>query len=266
MPEKEALGEFKDEQKDIELVSGELGKSLADSYAEYIEVSEGGYVGIQEREDMARGHVEYAVSTYHHKRANTELEQYLVLWDKITTDDILALKQVLEEAKVEEDLQNFLTGNSIFLVQHIGGGHGRYVLPKPRLGAELIPDFLIAEMSSIGIEWHGVELESPFAHIFTSSGKPSHHVTQAIQQVVEWRAWLESNVPYARSPKSEDGLGLVGITPDLSATIIIGRREGEFPPNFNAFRRQAKSKQNIEIHTYDWLVDQAEIRVRALER
>ena len=266
MPEKDALSGFRDEQKDIELVYGELGKNLANSYADYIEADEGRIVGKLEREDMARGHIEDALSAYHHDRANKELEQYLVLWDKITTDHILALRQILKEAEVEEDLQKFLTENSIFLVQHLGGGHGRYVLPKPRLGAELIPDFLIAEMSSIGIEWHGVELESPFSTMFTSSGQPSHFVTQAVQQVVEWRAWLESNVAYSRSPKSENGLGLVGITPDLRATILIGRCDKEFPPSFNAFRRQAKSRQNIEIHTYDWLADQAEMRVRALER
>jgi len=265
MPEKDNLNKFRDEQKDIELVYGELGRNLANSYADYIEADEGRVVGENERADMAQSHIEDAVSHYHHGRADKELKQYLVFWNKITADHIIALKQVLKEAKVEEDLQKFLTENSIFLIQHLGGGHGRYVLPKPRLGAELIPDFLIAEMSSIGIEWYGIELESPLAEMFTSSGQPSHLVTQAIQQVVEWRAWLESNLAYARSPKSENGLGLVGITPDLPATILIGRRDRKFPPNFNAFRKQTKSRQNIEIHTYDWLVEQAEIRVRALQ-
>ncbi len=137
---------------------------------------------------MARRHVEDAVSAYHHDRAKKELEPYLVLWGDITADHIMALKQVVQEAKVEEDLQKFLTGNSIFLVQHLGGGHGRYAIPKPRLGAELIPGFLIAEMSSIGIEWYGVELGSPFAEMFTSSGQPGYLLTQAIQQVADWRA------------------------------------------------------------------------------
>lgn len=265
MQEKGDLSELRDEQKAIELAYGEIGKSLADSYADYVEADEGRVVGEQERADMARSHVRDAVSTYHHDRAKKELEQYLVLWDQITADHIMALRQVLKEAKVEEDLQKFLTANSIFLIQHLGGGHGRYVIPKPRLGAQLIPDFLIAQMSSIGIEWYGVELESPLAKMFTLSGQPGHLVTQAIQQVVDWRAWLESNLDYARRPKSENGLGLVGITPDLSATILMGIRDKEFPSNFNAFRRQIKSRQNIEIHTYDWLVEQAEIRVQALQ-
>lgn len=266
MQDKDDLSEFRDEQKDIELFHRKLGKNLGNSYADYIEADEGRVVGKHERADMVRIHVEDAVSAYHHDRAKKELEQYLVLWNKITTDHIMPLRQVLEEAKVEEDLQKFLSENSIFLVEHLGGGHGRYVIPKPRLGAELIPDFLIAEMSSIGIEWYGVELESPFAEMFTSSGQPGHLVTQAIQQVVEWRAWLESNLAYARSRTSENGLGLVGITPDLPATILMGRRDKEFPSNFNAFRRQTKSRQNIEIHTYDWLAEQAEMRVRALQK
>jgi len=266
MQEKDDLSEFRDEQRDIELVYGKLGKNLANSEADYIEADEGRVVGKHERADMVRRHIETGVSAYHHDRVKKELEQYLVLWDEITADHIMALRQALKEAKVEEDLQNFLTENSIFLVQHLGGGHGRYVIPKPRLGAELIPDFLIAEMSSIGIEWYGVELKSPFAEMFTSSGQPSHLVTQAIQQVMEWRTWLESNLPYARNPKPEDGLGLVGITSDLPATILMGRRDKEFPSNFNAFRRQTKSRQDIEIHTYDWLVEQAKIRIRALQK
>lgn len=261
MQEKDDLSEFKDEQKEIELAYEKLGRNRADSYADYIEVSEDRRVGKQERQDMIQSHVEHAVSAYHHDRAKKELEEYLVLWNEITAEHIKAFKHVLDKAKVEEDLQKFLTENKIFLVQHLGGGHGRYVIPKPRLGAELIPDFLIAEMSSIGIEWYGVELESTSAEMFTSSGQPSHLVTQAIQQVVEWRAWLQNNLAYARSPKYENGLDLVGITPDLPAIILMGRRDKEFPSNFNAFRRQIKSRQNIEIHTYDWLVEQAEMRI-----
>lgn len=264
MRERDDPSEFRDEQQDVELEEKKIGEMLANSYASYTEVAEGRIVGKQERDDMVRSHVTYALSTYHHNRAKKELEQYLVLWDDITTDHIMALRQALKEAKVEEDMQKFLTKNSIFLIQHLGGGHGRYVLPKPKLGAELIPDFLIAEMSSIGIEWHGVELESPFAELFTSSGQASHHITQAIQQVVDWRVWLESNLPYARNPKSEDGLSLVGITSDLPATILIGRRDNGFPSKFNAFREQTKSRQNIEIHTYDWLVEQAEYRIQSL--
>ena len=240
----------------------------ADSYADYLEVSEGRTVGKQEREDMIRSHVEHQLSQYHHDRANKELEQYHVWWDAITHEHVVALKQALKDATNEEDIQRFLNDNKIFLVQHLGSGHGRYVLPKPKLGAQLIPDFLVAEMSSIGLEWFGIELESPStnAKIFTSSGQQSHQLTHAVQQIVEWREWLSINKAYARNPDSESGLGLIGIDENLPATILIGRRKREFPSSFNAYRRQMKHRQNIEIHTYDWLVERAADRVQTLHK
>lgn len=148
----------------------------------------------------------------------------------------------------------------------MGGGHGRYVIPKPRLGADLIPDYLIAEMSSIGIEWHGVELESPLADYFTANGQAGNLLTHAIQQIVDWRAWLQSNIAYARTPTSNRGLGLIGITNDLPSTILIGRRTAEIPARFNDYRKQIKTSQNIEIHTYDWLVEQSQMRAQQLGR
>ena len=255
-----------DEQKNIEIAATEYYTPQQDSYADFIEMEEGRRVGPQEREDMVSNRVKDTVAVYHHQRSRKELEQYHISWDSINREHIDRLHHVLEHAHNEEDMQRFLTESSIFLIKHLGGGHGRYVIPKPRLGSELVPDFLIAEMSSIGLEWHGVELESPLVDYFTSTGQASYRVTQAIQQVINWRSWLESNIAYARNRISENGLGLVGITSDLPATILIGRRKDEIPASFNAFRKQTKSQSNIEIHTYDWLIEQSEIRIRSLER
>lgn len=121
-------------------------------------------------------------------------------------------------------------------------------------------------MSSIGIEWYGVELESPLVSYFTANGQAGSLLTRAVQQVVDWRAWLQSNLAYARTCKSDRGLGLIGITNDLPATILIGRRALETPARFNDYRKHIKTSLNIEIHTYDWLVEQSEIRVRRIER
>lgn len=66
---------------------------------------------------------------------------------------------------------------------------------------------------------------------------------------------------HGRNAKSENGLGLVGIDGSLPATILIGRRRDECP-KFNAFRKQQKVGLNIEIHTYDWLVEHCESQVR----
>ena len=260
----ERQSDSRDEQRHVEIEAEQLCELLEESYADFLEVSEGRIIGKQERDDMVRSHVEHAVSRYQHERARDELDEYEVLWDVITMEQVAALQDALRSARNEEDMQQFLTDNKIFLIQHLGGGHGRYVLAKPRLGAELVPDFLVAEMSSIGLEWHGIELESPLAEMFTSSGQAHHRLTHAIQQVVDWRDWLASNIAYARNQKCQNGLGLVGIDAYLPTTIIVGRRDRQFPYRFNAYRRQVKQGQNIEIHTYDWLVEQAEYRAKAL--
>jgi hypothetical protein len=258
--------EYIDEQKNIEIAAREYNTPLQDSYADYIEIEEVRHVGPQEREAMVRDRVEDTVSSYHHERSKRELEPNHVFWDSINREHIDNLRYVLEHANNEEDMQRFLTENSILLIQHLGGGHGRYVIPKPRLGSELVPDFLIAELSSIGLEWYGVELESPLVAYYTANGQARSLLVRAVQQVVDWRAWLQSNLAYARSPKSDRGLGLVGITNDLPATILIGRRTAEIPARFNDYRRQIKAKLSIEIHTYDWLVEQSESRVHLLDK
>lgn len=259
----ERQSDSRDEQRDVEIEAKQLGEELEESYADYLEVAEGRVIGKQERDDMVGSHVEHAVSMYHHQRARNELQEYEVSWDAITAEQVAALEAALGNARNEEDIQRFLSENRVFLVQHLGGGHGRYVLAKPRLGAELVPDFLVAEMSSIGLEWHGIELESPSAKLFKASGEARYQLTHAVQQVMDWRGWLTQNGACARNPKCEDGLGLVGIDADLPATILMGRRGQAFPSNFNVYRRQMK-RLHIEIHTYDWLLEQAEHRAKAL--
>ena len=151
-------------------------------------------------------------------------------------------------------MHRFLQDNPKFLVQVLTGGHGRYQLSKERLGAEYVPDFLIAEGSSIGIEWYAVEIESPRAKIHRADGNPASSLNAAIAQIRDWRQWLMNNLDYARRPKALDGLGLVGIDSRAAGLIIIGRRH-QYPERFNNFRRQMKDRESILIHSYDWLID-----------
>lgn len=257
---------FIDEQSLLESAETERYRSMAESYGDYLEVEENRTVGPEEREDLLQSHVRMYISTYQHQRARAELEPFAVNWLTITREQVDSLRQAIESATKEEDLQRYLAENKQFLIQHLGGGHGRYVHVKPRLGADLIPDFLIAETSSIGIEWHGVELESPLAQYFTASGQPTSQLTHSVQQIIDWRSWLLSNIAYARNPVSERGLALIGITNDLPSMILIGRRTSEIPERFNDYRRDIKTQSNIEIHTYDWLFEQSLMRVEQLDR
>ena len=192
------------------------------------------------------------------------LRDYFVWWDEITQKDVKKLQQILKTATKESALQRFFEKNSIFLIQHLGGGHGRWCIPHKRLGKELVLDFLIGEHSSLGFEWYGLELETPKAKLFNKNGDPSAALTHAIRQVTDWRVWLKNNIDYAKRPRDKQGLGLTDIDGNIKCFILIGRREN-LNPIFSERRRQMSKDNNIEIHTYDWLIEQAEHRCAALK-
>ena len=135
----------------------------------------------------------------------------------------------------------------------MGGGHGRWVIPKKRFGCEYVTDFLIGEKSSIGFEWYAIELESPKAKMFTKAGNPSKTLTHAIRQIQDWRRWLQLNQNYASRPRNESGLGLTDITADLPGLILIGR-QANIDESSNGLRRQMVTDSRIKIHSYDWLL------------
>lgn len=107
------------------------------------------------------------------------------------------------------------------LIQHLGGGHGRWVLPQKRLGAEHVPDFMIGEKDSLGYRWQAVELEHPKDRMFTKAGNPTAKLTHAIRQIQDWRTWLQQNQNYAARPERAKGSGYF----DLPLSVNCGRCE-----------------------------------------
>lgn len=192
---------------------------------------------------------------------NDQLRDYFVWWDDISPADVSALEECLKSVQREEDIQQFLQANPKVLIQHLGGGHGRWVIPKQRLGAEHVTDFLIGEKHSFGHEWQAVELESPTRPMFNKNGDPSQYLNHAIRQLLDWRAWLTANQGYASKPIAESGLGLTGINGNLRGLILIGRRDA-LPPGTGERRKQMAQDLNIRIHTFDYLTEALSGRLR----
>ena len=207
-------------------------------------------------DEIVDGQVRHERVEYQKERACSELEDSSVVWDQVTSEDAAALQELLDRNPHELEMHRFLEDHPQFLIQILGAGHGRYQLSKPRFGAELIPDFLIAEMSSIGIQWHAVEIESPRSKAHRRDGLPSSKLNHAIGQIRDWRQWLRNNIDYARRPREQNGLGLVGIDDRVTGLILIGRRQ-EHNDRYNEFRRDEIDRRRIVIHSYDWLVDVA---------
>ncbi|NOZ09843.1 MAG: DUF4263 domain-containing protein [Gammaproteobacteria bacterium] len=188
------------------------------------------------------------------------LRDFFIWWDEINEKDVEALTLNIENAKCEEEIQQFLQNNPKYLIQHLGGGHGRWVLPKKKLGAEYITDFVIGERHSFGFDWQAVELESPKRKMFNKNGDPNQYLNHAIRQIQDWRAWLNRNQNYACRSRDENGLGLTDVTPNIAGLIIIGRRK-DIDSKTNDRRRQMVQDLNIEIHSYDFLVNNLKGRI-----
>lgn len=185
--------------------------------------------------------------------------------DAITPQEVDAYDQALATAPDEAAMQRFLEVNPQLLIQHLGGGQGRWVIPKKRLGSEYETDFLIAEQDSTGLVWYAVELERPQAKLFNRNGDPSAPLTHALRQIADWRDWLSRNRDYAMRPREQSGLGLRDIEPELEGLVIMGR-EAETSPRTNQLRRRLSREHRIKIETFDWLSHNAKARLAAQER
>ena len=198
----------------------------------------------------------YRVAEYHRSRADIELP-FQEDWKRpITADACSAFEQLLHSNPNENAVQSFLEQHSVFLLRAISGNNSRRVFPKPRLGERYVPDFLLVDEDSMGMHWCGVELESPRVKAERKDGGQRAELTHAIAQIRDWRGWIRNNQPYARAPKDQGGLGLVGIDDRMAGLILIGRRP-EYSERFNDMRKDMIRNERIHIHSYDWLLDKA---------
>lgn len=193
------------------------------------------------------------------------LGKFFVWWDDLTNEDVKRMEATLLTAANEGTLQRLIQKIPLLLVQHLRGGHGRWVIPQKKLGAEYVTDFIVGEAHSYGHEWVAVELESPRVKMFTTTGNPSKELTHAIRQITDWRAWLKRNQDYASRPQIQGGLGLQDIDSNIPGLILIGRHES-ISPTTDDRRRQLCQSLNIKIHSYDTLVDWAKARVKWCEK
>ena len=236
----------------------------AEMYAQYRDDMLAGMPSAGEIARTERDQAKWAEERITTQLANEQLAEFYVEWDTITQADVNALRKAINSAEGEEDIQVFLTAHPQFLTQHLSGGHGRFVLPKPSLGGIWVPDYLLVHEDSAGVHWQGLELESPRARLCTKPGQPTAQLTHALQQITDWRAWIGRNIGTARQTKQEGGSGLIGIDADLPSTVLMGRRQ-PYPQRFNDYRNEVR-RGGTEIHSYDWLIDQAQYRVDALGR
>jgi len=188
-----------------------------------------------------------------------ELAQWRVD-EEVSHEAIAALNDALSTSLHESGLQDVLEKFPELLAQLVLGNHGAFVIPQKRLGGAFIPDFVVGGVTSLGFRWVLVELESPSANFAIQDGQGSHQLRKGVNQVHDWRSWLEENLATARASKTNHGLGLPGIRSDAEGLVLIGREDGS--STSNALRNRLSSNDRIEVRTYDWLTRTAISRMQ----
>jgi Domain of unknown function (DUF4263) len=168
---------------------------------------------------------------------------------------IKRFEKLVDVASNERDLQTFLQGHPYFLAWL--EPHCHHVVIQPRLGSQLVPDFLLPEMSSAGTTWVLVEIERSDARLTTKSGDFGQTVRTALHQIRDWQRWLEENRDYAIRSIPNGGLGLEELKFRPKGLVIVGRRP--VTDRFNSLRADCL-RENIEIMTYDRVIEWAKNR------
>lgn len=167
-------------------------------------------------------------------------------------------ERLLDKDPPERDVQSFLEDNPWLLSEQLP--HCHFILPQFSLGGQYVPDFIAPERSSGGTQWFLIEIEKPRAQLVTKKGLFAETVRHAIQQVQDWKMWLNDNQDIARKPRLEGGLGLDDMSRILIGQVIVGRRS-DVTPRYNQLREQLMDSDAIQIITYDhmteWLRERA---------
>jgi hypothetical protein len=178
------------------------------------------------------------------------------VWGEVSRATAAELRRTVDQARDERPIQAFLAAHPEVFAAALLSGHTRCVRSQVRLGAQHVPDFLLADVSSIGVAWTLVELETPTASILVKNGDFARQTRTALLQIDEWRNWIEQNGGYARRTT---GLGLLGIRSDAPGLILVGRRDGDESDADSSWRRaQTRAQRGVSIHTYDWLLERTD--------
>lgn len=144
----------------------------------------------------------------------------------------------------------------------VGGQSGHYpwlsgVISQPPLPSYnyRVPDFMWLSMNSENDEPVLIEIEAPSKRWFTTSGSQTAHLTQALNQIAEWKAWfgIPHNVEAFKSLYGLDREGWRGRRFKPAYLLIYGRRDEANASSSLTLKRSHLSPDDVVTMTYDRL-------------
>jgi len=176
-------------------------------------------------------------------------------------DELLKRKTAPSEEEIQQFLEQYpsmvpggfnLRGNESGHYPWLSGLISQPVLPS---FDHHKPDFMWLSLNSETIEPVLIEIEAPGKSWWTESGQQTAQLTQALDQISEWKAWFD--VPH-NAAAFKEAYGLEREAPMKrhfrpSYLLIYGRREeAAIKPSFTA-KRYHKAPEDVTIMTYDRL-------------
>lgn len=164
-------------------------------------------------------------------------------WFNFSTSGLQSFSNLVSSKKKKEiDYQNFLKNNPYILEPF----HA-HIWSKPKLGENLIPDFVIRSMDN---NYSVVEIEQADFPIMTKSGELSSKTVHAKRQAMDFRDWCINNHLYAKER-----------FPEIyrpTCLVVIGRESDLNDVQRHRLRQENESTQGIlKIVGYDWLLERA---------
>jgi Domain of unknown function (DUF4263) len=152
-------------------------------------------------------------------------------------------REMLDQGSTEECVQVFLAQHPYLVFPTLVRS-----VPKLKLGSEYVTDFMFENLGGFSIESWFVEIESPKKSIFTANGQLRAEVTQAFDQLVNWKQWITKNHAYLRTA-----------VPDLSVNprfLLVMGRERDVGEHRN--KLSDLFHEPFSFMTYDALADRYE--------
>ena len=149
----------------------------------------------------------------------------------------------------EEEVHQFLKNNSIIL----GLTSTIEPISKFKLGDDYVTDFVIREIPD---GYVFIEIERPSMKLFNKTTPPerTQKFNHAIEQIENWRAWINRNHSYIASK-------LEGVSPNPICWLIVGRRSTLSPKEIKRLAEINEEHKNAyKIFTYDDLIE----RIKAI--
>lgn len=117
------------------------------------------------------------------------------------------------------------------------------------------PDFMWLSLNSATIEPVLIEIEAPDKRWWTDNGQQTAQLTQALDQILEWKAWFD--IPH-NTAAFKDAYGLDLETPmrrhfSPSYILIFGRRDDATTKPSLTAKRHFMAPEDVTIMTYDRL-------------